>query len=74
MILTLDGRVYKKKKMMEDFVLTFFNENYKGKLMRKFFFIKVTRWLFGDCGIVSNEKKNKKDFYWSFFQILKFSI
>ena len=46
-----------KQEDEEDIGLAYFNENYKSKLMRKFF-QKVTGWLFDDCGIVPNEKKD----------------
>ena len=28
---------------------------------------KATKWLYYDCGIVLNEKKNEEDFSWSNF-------
>ena len=54
-LLTLGNRVYKKKRRKILLWLTSLR-HYKNKLMRKI--KKITKWLFDDCGIIPNEKKN----------------
>ena len=58
-LLTLSDQVYKKKPRKILLELTSFR-TCKSKLMRINLFKKVTGWLFDDCSIVPNEKKNQE--------------
>ena len=57
MVLTLDDRIDKKKKTKKILLWITSLRAYKSKLVRNFF-QKITIWLFENCSIVLNEKKN----------------
>ena len=64
----IDFRLYAEQQIKEENItLVKIMENYKSKQMRKII-QKIAWWLFDDCGIVPNEKKNYKDYSWNNFK------